>query len=378
MYLRKNDDEQLLVDTVRGVLGRYGDDVQKGLWGTDWNRDAYRRLGDLGMLEPAALDKDRAADPRLAVQIAEELGRAGAILPLFSSIGWVASLLGLLDPAHERLPALLAGKQVACLAAAEGGLAQPGLFRPTTVVEVAGDRARVRGRKHFVPFLASADLVVVTASRGEDLVLVAVPGEQLASAGRVMSSATGDLLGDVEFDVEVASSDVLASGSVATSALRRTWAHVLLLQAAYLLGGADRAIQLTADHVKVREQFGQPIGAFQAVQHHVADSEVAVRSARLLVGEQAWRQSLDDDLLLPRTAETKAWIAEKTQEVARRAHELQGGLGAVDAHETSRLFLRNLAVAVEDGGPPELWTLAAELRHVPPSIEVLNPAGVSR
>ncbi|HEX7825248.1 MAG TPA: acyl-CoA dehydrogenase family protein [Mycobacterium sp.] len=372
MNLDETDEERMVAESVRRVLEHREDDTEKETWGRDWDRDSYRHLGELGILELLAVSKDSddgGATAAVAAGVAAELGRQGVVSPAMSSVGWVASLLSQLDPAHPALPGLLSGSVVGVFAPIENGSAGAGLFAPTVVAGCAGSTLEVRGRKAFVPFIADADFVVVTARKDGELALVAAPAASLRESARAMSVTTGDLLSVIELDLLLDDAALIATGATAVAALERVWARVLLLQAAYLHGGAARLIELTTCHVTMREQFGQPVGSFQAVQHHIADADVAVRSARLLVAEQAWREDNVDPHLLARAAETKAWIAERTAEVARRAHELQGGISVVDNHETARLFMRNLSVGVEDGAPPELWQRAAALRDVPPTIE---------
>jgi len=152
--------------------------------------------------------------------------------------------------------------------------------------------------------------------------------------------------GSVSFhDVEPRA--ILFTGAAATDALHDAWATVLLLQAGYLAGAAQRLLDLSCDHVLNRKQFGVPIGTFQAVQHHLANSKIALDSSQLMVSHTAWLGLHADRLGL--AAETKAWAAETAVDLARWSHELHGGVGVVDDHEVSLLSRRIIAEATAYG-----------------------------
>jgi alkylation response protein AidB-like acyl-CoA dehydrogenase len=86
---------------------------------------------------------------------------------------------------------------------------------------------------------------------------------------------------------------------------------VLVLAAAELVGVADRAVAMGVEHAKTRRQFGQPIGAFQAVKHRLADAYVAVERARSLTYLAAAQGRRRDALLAKAAANEAASIATK-------------------------------------------------------------------
>ena len=144
-----------------------------------------------------------------------------------------------------------------------------------------------------------------------------------------------------------------------------------MVQSAILVGGAEWALEIVTAHVIERHQFGQPLGAFQAVQHHIANSRINLDAARLMTFETGWRYAQGQPDVLAWAAETKAWVAEKTGELLRRAHELQGGVSVTDEHETMLLLRRNLAESISWGSGSSLQALAYPLRSVPPTAQPL-------
>jgi 3-oxocholest-4-en-26-oyl-CoA dehydrogenase beta subunit len=92
------------------------------------------------------------------------------------------------------------------------------------------------------------------------------------------------------------------------------------------VGVCERALRLTAEYVTGREQFGRPLGSFQAVQQRLADAYVDVEVMRWAMWQAAWR--LDEGLpAAEEVAVAKAWAAEGGQRVVAAAQHLHGGIG---------------------------------------------------
>jgi alkylation response protein AidB-like acyl-CoA dehydrogenase len=106
--------------------------------------------------------------------------------------------------------------------------------------------------------------------------------------------------------VQVSEAELLAGD--ATAALATTLDEARVALAAEMAGGAERVLEMTVEHVKTRRQFGQPIGAFQAVQHASADMMVAVECAKAAVTYAAWAlaEPADDASIAAATAKATA------------------------------------------------------------------------
>lgn len=107
------------------------------------------------------------------------------------------------------------------------------------------------------------------------------------------------------------------------------------LTAADLVGAADGLLARTVRHVCTREQFGRPLGAFQAVQHHVADMASELEGARLLVDEALIRLT-DGEPAHREVCAAKAYAGRAATAVSLLSHQLHGGIGYVTE---SRLYL---------------------------------------
>jgi alkylation response protein AidB-like acyl-CoA dehydrogenase len=111
------------------------------------------------------------------------------------------------------------------------------------------------------------------------------------------------------------------------------------LYAAELLGAAQRMLEASVDYAKVREQFGRPIGSFQAVKHRCADMLVDVEGMRSAVWYAAWAVGTNaaDRSLAASTA--KAWASDAGMRVMNSALQVHGGIGFTWEHDL-HLYLK--------------------------------------
>lgn len=105
-------------------------------------------------------------------------------------------------------------------------------------------------------------------------------------------------------------------------------------------GGAQKALDMTVDYVKVRTQFGRPIGSFQAVKHRLADALLKVESARSASYYAAWANASDSPDRSFATSVAKAYVSDAFLSVAGQAIQLHGGIGYTWEHDAHLLFKR--------------------------------------
>jgi len=126
--------------------------------------------------------------------------------------------------------------------------------------------------------------------------------------------------------------------------------------AAYLCGLAGRMIAMAVDHVRVREQFGQPVGSFQAVQHHLADARLALDFAVPLVWRAAWcLDNTADDDLSDEAAAAASMAREKAGFAAslacRKALQCHGAMGYAHEYDLQLYMKRAWALHAAYGDP---------------------------
>lgn len=301
-------------------------DSDAGWDASSW--DSVRGLGwlddELGPLEHAVL--------------LEETGRALYPGPLFSTIA-------LARPAGYR------GDAPATLAYAEyGGPATLAASSAACTAEPVGDGWRLDGRKSFVPDLAAASSVVVVASAADGLGLWQV--DLAGAAAAVLPRSTTDRtrrLGDLLLDATPAR--LLARPGEAVSVLAEVRRVARAALACEAVGIAARCLDIAADHARTREQFGRPIGSYQAVSHRVADAYIALSLARSLAYWASWCVAERDPLVDSAGAAAKAAASEAAVLAAEGAIQVLGGLGFTWESPVHRLYKRAQWIAGFDGPP---------------------------
>ncbi|MBB5121623.1 acyl-CoA dehydrogenase [Streptomyces eurocidicus] len=326
-----------------------------------WRRLAGR-VGLAGLAVPARYGGAGCGPTELALAC-EETGRVLLPSPLLGTAGLVAPLIVALGTEAQRaelLPRLAAGELTGAFAVPAGALpAALGLTAPNDGDWSGGGRAggvqarpaptgpgwRLYGEASQVLGGHSADLLLVAArtggyARGRTLLFVLRPtGARGVTRARLtaldetrpqarvqLRDTEAALLGDAEADVP--------------DALARLGRCVAAVLAAEAVGAADRALERTVAHACTREQFGRPIGSFQAVKHRLADLYVAVQAARSAAYYAAWAVGggATDDGTAGGLALAQA--LEALRKVAGEAVQLHGGIGVTWEHEVQLYFKR--------------------------------------
>ena len=192
---------------------------------------------------------------------------------------------------------------------------------------------RVSGHKRFVPMAAGADAFLVSAGGGLALVKRDAPGVTLAI------DRTQDGVHYGTLTLERAPAQPLA-GDLAAAIEEAT-----LATAAYLLGVMERAFAMTLSYLKTRQQFGKPIGSFQALAHRAADLKIEVALTRASV--EAAAATLDTSAAAAvrqaAVSRAKARASDAAMRVARQAIQMHGGIGYTDEYDVG-LYLRKAMV----------------------------------
>lgn len=142
------------------------------------------------------------------------------------------------------------------------------------------------------------------------------------------------------------------AGSEWLSRLRSRTLAALALEA---VGAGSRALELAVEHARAREQFGKPIGSFQAVAHPLVDVYVQLELARSLAQWAAWCVELDDPSIELATAAAKATAAEAAVMACERAIQTLGGSGFAWDHPVRVLYARVLGIRSWESGSARLY-----------------------
>ena len=248
-----------------------------------------------------------------AIAVPESAGGLGfgmveAVVLLEQSGGHVAPV-----PLAQQLIALTVLADTEWGAALIGGESVAAVARTTLEAHADGT---VSGRPEPVIYGARADVLVVPA--GENLVAV-----DLRTIDRVPEPAM-DLTRELAWiDLDHTPAAVVGGADEVAAHLDRG----AVFHSAEMLGGAEAVMHLAVDYAKEREQFGRPIGSFQAVKHRCADMLVDVEGMRSAVYHAAWALGAGDAEAPVAVATAKVWCSDAAVRVAESALQVHGGIG---------------------------------------------------
>jgi acyl-CoA dehydrogenase len=272
-----------------------------------------------------------------------ETGRAVSPVPYLPSVvlgaGAIAEFGG---PDQQRRWAPLAadGSAVLTVALSEEDGDDPS--SPSARAERDGGRWRLSGVKTAVPAAARADLMLVPASAADGIMVFLVEPSDHGVTVQPQTLTDGADAGRLVLD-GVALEDGRVLGGHRRGAVVAAWivARGTVGLCAVQAGIVERALELTAEYARSREQFGRPIGSFQAVAQRLADAYTDVEAVRLTMWQAAWLLAAGqpgDPEVAAAVATAKFWAADAGHRVAHTAVHVHGGLGIDLSYPVHRYF----------------------------------------
>lgn len=350
-------EQDMLREAVRGLCGRLSplervreleddpDGIARELW------DQLGELGLCGLMVPESLG---GSDMSLidGVVVYEELGRALAPVPHFvSCVLSAAAIVAAGDgtsppsgPTANLLAEIASGAAIVTPAWLEpGGGFGPKGVRLTTAEAGADGGFKLDGVKLHVAFAAAADHLLVLARTGPapaevDLFLVPAGADGLAM--EQCFSIASDTQYVVDFDeVELPAESRLGAAGAGWEIWERAMAAGAVLAAAQAVGGAEHALEITAEYARNRRQFGKALAEFQAISHYLADARTNLDGARILVHQAAWAHSTgrDTSRLAPMA---KLFACRVFRDITAMAQQVFGGLGFTVDYDIQLYFRR--------------------------------------
>jgi acyl-CoA dehydrogenase len=269
----------------------------------------------------------------------EELGRASCPAPLLGAVGANLTLAGQQSNAmRAMLEDLHRGKVMVALAlGALDGDAAAGQ------VETRGDT--LSGKISFVEGAQTATHFVVLTGKPAGVAVVAsgAPGLQI----QVTPGLAVPPFSELTFESTPATRLDLSPKALADIAL-----VAKLACAGRALGAAERAFEMAVDNAKIRKQFGQLIGQFQAVQHKLANCLISLDGARLVLEAAAEARDGDNPDWPVFAASALAFAGPALRTVSIETHRALGAIGYAEEHEAPRHFRRVHADLARFGGAP--------------------------
>jgi alkylation response protein AidB-like acyl-CoA dehydrogenase len=200
--------------------------------------------------------------------------------------------------------------------------------------------------KLFVDSFLAADQCLVVArtapgSRGADgLTLYIVDARSKGISHTPLITLAKDKQCQVDFKgVQVPKANVIGRVGEAWPIVERMLDRGTALLCAQMLGATRKDIEMAIEYAKFREAFGQPIGAFQSVQHMCADMQIWVDGGELLTFEALWKMDQGQPASVE-VSQAKAFCNEKCEAAIRNSQSIHGGIGFMMEFDLQLWFRR--------------------------------------
>ena len=344
-------EQQLLQDSLRRYVDKaYSFEARTALLKTGKNgsADNWGLFATNGWLMAALPEEYGGLGGSLVdtVIIAQELGR-GLVLEPFMACGVLAAqtLLAAGSDAQKArlLPQLADGTYRIALAYSEAG--SRGMPLPVTLQAERRDHGfRLSGHKTLVLGALGAKAFIVSAQipQTPGISLLLVDADRPGLTGQALPLHDGTWVQELHFDgVEVGADALLGEAGQGLSGLRQGLAQGIVALCAELIGGMEKTIEVTADYLKVRQQFGVPIGTFQALQHRMADMAAELELARSSLHAALASMVNDDEVTRDKTVSgSKMLICRAAKSVCGQGIQLHGGIGMTEEYLVGHYYKR--------------------------------------
>lgn len=265
-----------------------------------------------------------------------EVGFSVAPVPVYATLVLGADTIARHgDPELQQryLPGVVDGSTILTAALAEPGNSDP--TAPRTTARADGDSWRLDGLKDLVPAAQLATAIVVSAQAADGPGLFVVETVSEGVTVTPVTTTNGEPHAHVELTGAAGRRLTEHGGADIVSSL---YARALVGLCAIQIGVVERALKLAASYTSEREQFGRPIGSFQAVQQRLADAFIDVEAIRWTTWYAAWL--IAEGRPVEREAGiAKFWAAEAGARVVASAQQVHGGMGIDVTYPLSRYFL---------------------------------------
>ncbi len=276
---------------------------------------------------------------------------------------------------QQLLQQVLSGDLILSHAVAEAN----GRWTPESIKlegRVDGDQLVLNGTKTFVgSYRASKQCLVIyrEAAAPHHLGVVLVPTDATGLSSDALVSMAKDGEANVQFkNVKVPLTARVGSSEQGNAIALEVMDFSAVLYASMMAGAGRRTLDMAVAHAKQREAFGQPIGAFQAIQHLCANMVNAIDGTTMLAREALWRM----DQKLPyrvNVAQAKSFGNEQCMMVVRSAQQIHGGMGFIRDFDLNLWYRRVGSWSLRGGTAAEhRRTIASALLDQPGKVRIGN------
>lgn len=350
-----SDEQKMLAQQARGLLGlRSPPERLRALIaeGAQWDAPLWRELAEMGFLG-AAIGEAHGGLGMTALDlgvISQELGRANASLPFFSSIVLAANALALAGSDAQKaawLPGVASGERMGTFAYAEGAADWLALTPATRLVD-----GRITGTKHPVADGGVAHFAVVLVDHAGvpalavvDLDQPEVTREQLASFDQLRAHHAIHFAGAKAELLDAATGPHIISSLLDTAAVQAAFEAV---------GGAQACLEMARLYALDRQIFGRSLAGYQAIKHRLADIAVAIELALSNVYFAAWAVDNAPGDVAGAAAAARLTAIAAFESAARENIQVHGGIGYTFEANCHFYYRRERTLLLSLGGR-EVW-----------------------
>ena len=352
MKFRFSEEQQMFRETVRKFAeNEVAPLVEEAERTETFPRQVLPKAADLGLLSVGLPESYGGAggDVMYMSFFVEEIARecAGIALPLYAcaSMAWGLHKSGTEEQKQKYLKPLIKGEAIGGLAITEPN-AGSDVMAIRTMAIPDGDSYVLNGRKVFITNGTIADYMIVIANRDQDRDPTGISafilergtpgftsGKKLSKLG-LRSSETSELIFE---DCRIPASAIWGGGLTGFVGLMKSIDRSRVSIASLSIGIAVAAYDAALRYAKEREQFGKPIGKFQAIQHKLVDMATSIEAARLLTYKAI--ELINDDVSCTREASmAKLFASEASVKITGDALQIHGGYGYCTEYPVERYF----------------------------------------
>src|SRR5438067_4581886 len=314
---------------------------QRGYSEATWQQ--LSEMGLHGLTVPEAYGGQGLGMIDLAL-VLDEMGRAAYPGPYFATAVLAAGAIaatGSEDQMSRYLPDIAAGRTRATFGLLESALS----WQPAGVQMRAariGSGFSLSGVKRFVPWAHVADLVVVAARTDGGITLFAVARDAsgVSETRNVEMDRTNPTSTMTFKDVSVGADAVIGEVDQGWSIVEAVLQRAAVAAAAEMLGASRRCMDMSVEYAKVRQQFGQPIGMFQAIKHACAEMLLEVENSHGATYYAAWAADAGSPDAALAASAAKAYVGDASRKVCGSSIQIHGAIGFTWEYDLHLYFKR--------------------------------------
>ncbi|PTB18834.1 acyl-CoA dehydrogenase [Trinickia symbiotica] len=361
MDFELSDEQRMLQESAQRLLQKsYTFEHRSKLasQGGGFSRETWRAFGEMGWLGIAVPENmgGMGFSPVESAIVAEQFGRALVLEPYVMCGVFPASLVARNGREGQRetwLGEIVTGEIIYAVAHSEREARGQVHYVSTTAKRTVDNTWRLDGYKTLVVGAPVADVLLVvarTAGAADEkggIGVFRVDPKQAGVSLKTCALLDGTPSADVQLDgVIVAEADVLGEAGNAFDGLQAAMDEAIVAICAELVGDIEDVIELAAEYLKTRKQFGVAIGSFQALQHRMADMAIDAMQARATLHRALLALSEDGAHRSVEISGCKAQATRSAKFVTQQGIQLHGGYGITNEYKVGHHYRRHLVLDV--------------------------------